>query len=99
MSRGEPRLSLINLEHGKEGFLWYLHAADFLHPLFAFFLFFEKLAFAADVAAVSFRDDVFAEGFYGFAGNDLVADGGLDRYFKELSRDEFLHLCREEASF
>src|SRR5829696_1537076 len=41
-----------------EGFLRNLDCAEGFHALFAFLLFFEKFAFAADVAAVAFGGDV-----------------------------------------
>jgi hypothetical protein len=41
--------AFVDLQHGQESLLRDLYAADFFHPLFAFFLLFEELAFAADV--------------------------------------------------
>ena len=52
--------------------------ANFLHALFALFLFFEEFALAGDVAAVAFGGDVLAEGADCRAGNDLGTNGGLD---------------------
>ena len=89
----------IHLQHRQKRFLRNLYAADFLHPLLAFFLFFEQFAFARDVAAVAFGDDVFAHGFDGFAGDDFRADGGLNGDLKHLPRDQFLHFCRQRPAF
>ncbi len=91
--------ALVDLQHREKSFLRDLDAADFFHPLFAFFLFFEQLAFARDVAAVAFGDDVFAHGFDGFAGDDLAADSGLDGDLEHLPRDEFLHLRGQQTAF
>src|ERR1035437_7399725 len=76
---------LPDLEHAEEGFLGNLHAANALHALLAFLLFFEEFAFAADVAAVELGDDVLAQRRNGFARHDFVADGGLQRYLEHLS--------------
>ena len=52
------------------------------HSFLAFFLFFEELSFAADVASVAFGYDVFAEGGDGLPGDDFGADGGLGGYIR-----------------
>ena len=57
---------------------------------------FEQLALAGDVTAVAFGQDVFAKRGYGFAGDDLGADGSLDGDFKLLARDELAHFRYEE---
>ena len=57
------------------------------------------MRFAGDVAAVAFGDDVFAHRFDGFAGDDLVADGGLDGDFEHLARDQFLHFGGDCPAF
>jgi hypothetical protein len=48
-----------DLEHREEGFLRNIDLADALHAALAFFLFFEQLAFARDVPAVAFGENVF----------------------------------------
>ena len=67
-----------NLQHGEERFLRNVHAADALHALLAFFLFFEEFAFARDVSAVALGDHVFANRADCFARDYAAADGGLD---------------------
>ena len=69
-----------------------------LHPLFAFLLLLEELAFAADVAAVAFRGHILAHRAHGFAGDDLAADRGLDRDLVKLRGDDFLELRRQGAA-
>ena len=73
-------------------------AADLFHPFFARFLFFQQFAFARDVAAVAFGQHVFAQGFHGGAGDDLVANRRLDGDFKHLPRDEFAHSFHQVAA-
>jgi hypothetical protein len=56
-----PLHLLPDLQHRENCLGRSIHAADTLHLPFALLLFFEKLAFAGDVAAVEFRPDVFAQ--------------------------------------
>src|SRR6266849_10595936 len=51
-----------NFEDGKKRFLGNIHLADAFHAALALFLFFEQLAFARDVAAITFGQNVFAHG-------------------------------------
>src|SRR5881628_1246194 len=88
-------LLLIHFQHRQKSILRNLDAADFLHPLLAFLLFLEQLAFARDVAAITFRDHVLAHRFYRLARDYLGAYGRLDGDFKKLARDQFLHLSRQ----
>src|SRR5688500_221123 len=97
--RNPSWLAFANLKHGEECFLWNLDTADLFHTLFAFFLFFEELAFTRDVTAVAFRDNVLAHCFNRLAGDDLIPDGGLYRYLKHLTGDELLHLRGKKAPF
>src|SRR5438105_10920807 len=55
------------LEHFDECFLRNVDAAKRFHALFAFFLFFQELAFAGDVAAVAFGGDILAQRADGLA--------------------------------
>ena len=87
-----------DFQDGEEGFLGNVDAADALHAFFPFFLFFEEFAFAADVSAVAFGDDVFANGADGFAGDDAAADGGLERHFEHLARDQLAQARNELAA-
>jgi len=61
-------------------------------------LFFEELAFAADVTSVAFGDDVFAQGGDGFARDNFGSDGGLDRDLEHLARDKLAHLGDQGAA-
>src|SRR5262245_10670150 len=74
-------LSLIitSAEHGQKCFLRDFNFAKLLEALLAFFLLVPQFAFAADVAAVAFGGDVFLVGRNRFAGDDLAADGRLQR--------------------
>src|ERR1017187_1105561 len=76
------------LQYRQEGFLRDLHAAHALHALLARFLLFEQLALARDVAAVALGQDVLAHRRNVLARHDLVADGGLQRHFEHLPRDQ-----------
>ena len=69
-------------EHGEEGFLRNLYFADSLHSLLAFFLLFKKLAFASDVAAVAFGENILAERLHRFASDHFVADRRLNGHFE-----------------
>src|SRR5438067_13187000 len=78
MSRLECPKLLIHLQHRQERFLRNLDAADFFHPLLAFFLFLEQLALTRDITAVAFRDHVLANRFHSFARDYFRADVRLD---------------------
>src|SRR5262245_14752323 len=82
----------VHLEDGEKRFLQDLDAAYLLHALFALFLFFEKLALAADVAAVALGRDVFAHRAHRFARDDARAEGRLDGDLVLLARDDLLEL-------
>src|SRR6266404_2882669 len=69
---------LAHLQHRQKCLLGYIHAPDALHALFAFFLFFQQFAFAGDIAAVAFRQDVFADGVDRFASDNFRADRSLN---------------------
>src|SRR6266850_1020714 len=78
-----------HLQHGEERFLRNVNLADALHAALAFFLFLEEFAFAGNVTAVAFGENVFADGRDGFARNDAAADRGLDRNLEHLPRNKF----------
>src|SRR5207245_1543665 len=84
-------ISRTYLQDRQKGLLGNIHFAHPLHPPFAFFLLFQQLALAGDVTAVALRQDVLADGSDGLAGNDPVADGGLDGYLEHLAGDQFPH--------
>ncbi len=75
------------LENCHKGFGRYLDGAQLAHLLFALLLFFKKLLFTGYITAVALRKNVLAQGTYGFAGDNLCADGRLNRDFEELTRD------------
>ena len=78
------------VEDRQERLLRDLDVADLLHPLLAFLLLLEQLALAGDVAAVALGGDVLAEGRDRLAGDDLAADGGLERDLELVAVDLFL---------
>jgi len=47
-----------HFQNGEEGFLRDVHLADALHAALAFFLLFEEFAFARDVSAIAFGENV-----------------------------------------
>src|SRR5215208_1708998 len=82
----------VHLENGQERLLRNLDGADLLHALLPLFLLLEELALARDVPAVALGEHVLPEGGDGLPGDDLVADGGLDRHLVQLSRNQLLEL-------
>src|SRR5882672_8178820 len=54
--------AISRLEHFDERFLGNVDCSKRFHAFFAFFLFLEQFPFACDVAAVTFRGHVLAEG-------------------------------------
>ena len=68
-----------------------------LHTLLALFLFLEQLALTRDIAAIALGQNVLAARLDGGAGNDLVADGTLNRHLEQLARNDFLELVAQAA--
>ena len=62
------------------------------------FCFSRSLRLRRDVAAVALGDTFLRSAADGFAGDDLGADGGLDRDFELLARDQFPHLRDQRAA-
>src|SRR5215210_2658059 len=87
-TRRWDRELVAEFEDGQEGLLRDLDAADLLHPL---------LALARDVAAVALGRHVLAEGLDGLAGDDVRADGRLDRHVVLLARDLLAQLLGQRA--
>lgn len=85
-------------ERGHERLLRDVDPADGLHPLLALFLLLEQLALTADVAAVTLREHVFADGADVLARDDLGADRSLHGDFELLTRDELLELDRHPVA-
>ena len=63
--------------------------AHHLHLGFAFFLFLEEFSISGHVAAVELGLDVFSIGFDILAGDDLAADGDLNRNLELLAGNGF----------
>src|SRR5246127_1967420 len=59
-----------------------------LHPLLPFLLLFQQFALAGDVAAVAFRQHVFADRANILSRNDFGSDRRLHRHLELLTRDE-----------
>src|ERR1043165_1068706 len=106
-SRADPRRrrlgsvrvrAVAQLEDREERLLRDLDAPDLLHALLALLLAFEQLALAGDVAAVALGGDVLAERLDGLAGDDLRADGGVDRDVELLARDLRAQLLGQGAA-
>lgn len=66
-------LLVVNLQNGKEGFLWNFHAAHLLHALLTGFLLFEQLLLTRDIATVAFRQHVLSQSLHVFASNNVGA--------------------------
>src|SRR5207248_9677418 len=78
----QPLAAFAHFQDREEGFLRDIDAADSLHALLAFFLFFQELAFPGNVAAVALRSSVRSPRVSGLSCADLGADGCLDRACK-----------------
>src|SRR6478735_6751891 len=83
-------LPLVHAEHRQERLLRDLDRPDPLHALLAFLLFLEQLALAGDVATVTLGQHVLAHRAHALAGDDIAADGRLDRDLEHLAGDELL---------
>src|SRR5258708_36096368 len=92
------RRSLVGPQHGEEGVLRDVHAADALHALLACLLLLDQLALAGDVAAVALGDDVLADRPDALAGDDARADGGLQHHLEELARDQLPQLLDQRLA-
>src|SRR2546423_15358333 len=84
-----------HLQNREERFLRDLDLADALHPLLAFLLFLEELAFARDVAAVALGEHVLAHRLDRFARDDAAADRGLNSHLEHLTPNQLPHLRRQ----
>src|SRR5690349_1858639 len=88
----------LHLEHREKGFLRDLDGSDLLHALLSLFLLLEELALAGDVAAVTLRENVFAERFHARASDDLVPNCRLNRDLEQLARNELLQFVGDFAA-
>src|SRR5450755_579295 len=97
--RGWRRPSFVtHLQYGQERLLRNFDASHRFHTLLACLLLFEQLFLARDVAAVAFGKYVLAHRLDRFAGDDLRADGRLDRHVEHLPRDQRTHLRHHLAA-
>ena len=63
------------------------------------FCFSRSFFLTRNIAAVTFRQNVFTQGFDVFAGDNLAADGGLDGDVEHLAWNQFAHFrCQLAAS-
>src|SRR6185503_20826095 len=85
-------LPLVHAQDGQEGFLRDLYGPDPLHPLLAFFLLFQELALAGDVAPVALGQHVLPHRPDLLAADDIGTNGRLDRHFEHMARDQLLEL-------
>src|ERR1035441_7743405 len=88
--------TLANLQKSQKRLLRNVDAANAFHALLAFFLLLQLLALARNIAAITFRNNVLANGVHGFTGDDLGADGGLDRHLEHLAGNEFPHFGNQK---
>src|ERR1700680_2499577 len=95
---GPPAPLSVGPQHGEEGVLRDVHAADPLHALLACLLLLDQLALAGDVAAVALGDDVLADRPDALAGDDARADGGLQHHLEELARDQLPQLLDQRLA-
>src|SRR5687768_17967891 len=59
------------LQDRKKGFLRNFDVTNLFHSFFSRFLFFQKLAFAGNVPSVAFCENVLAQGFNAFPGDNV----------------------------
>src|SRR5690348_14500465 len=78
-----------DFQYGQESLLGDVDAADSLHAFLAFFLAFEELSFTRDIATIALREHIFSQGADGLARDDAATDGGLNRHFELLARNQF----------
>ena len=92
------RGSLAGVEYRHERFLRDIDGCYFFHPCLTPFLLFEQFAFSADIAAVAFGGDVFADRLDRFSGDDLAADRGLEGYLKQVAVDFFFEFLEQVSA-
>nr|GFD58521.1 hypothetical protein [Tanacetum cinerariifolium] len=61
----------------------------------AFFLLFEQLALTRNVAAIALGNHVFTQSLYRFAGDDFLADRGLNGDVEHLAGQQLAQLFAE----
>src|SRR6266566_7821644 len=88
---------LVKLEHRHERLLRNLDRADSLHSPLAFLLLFQQFAFAGDVSAIAFRENVLPDRGNGLPSDHLAADRRLDRHLVHLARNDRFQLLHQAA--
>lgn len=83
----EGKLIRLRLEHSQKGTLGNRDRADHLHPLLSSLLLLEELSLPGDIPSVTFRRHVLPVRLDGASGNDLSANGTLDRNLERLARN------------
>src|SRR5579885_2717189 len=84
--------SALHLQCRNKRLLRDLDLAELAHLLLARLLLLQQLALAGDVAAIALRGHILSQRLDCLAGNDLAADGRLNRDLEEMLRNEFLEL-------
>src|SRR6202171_5937596 len=92
------RDNLVKLQHRHEGLLRNLDRTNALHPLLAFFLLLQQLAFARDVTAIAVCRDLLPHRRNRLAGDHLAADRRLQRHDEHLPRNDRLELLYKFAA-
>src|SRR5690606_41449088 len=70
-----------------------------LHAFFTFLLLLKQFLFTADIAAITLRRYVLAQGLDRYPGNHLGTNRRLDGNIKHLARDQLFHLLDQLAPF
>src|SRR5215471_13975466 len=96
--RAKFTLFFSDLKDGEKRLLGNLDAPDGFHALLARLLFLEELLLSSHIAAVALGEHVLAQRLDCLAGDDLPADGGLDRHVEHLARNERAHPRNDVAS-
>src|SRR6056297_3075827 len=89
---------LVHFERANKRLLWDFDTPELAHLLLTGLLLFQQLLFPARVAAVAFGGDVLAHGRKRLAGDDLAADGRLDRDLEHVTWNEALELFAHRAA-
>src|SRR5574344_31300 len=86
------------MQDGEEGLLRNINTAERLHALLALFLFVQQLLLPRHVTAIALGQYVLTHRLDRAAGDDVIADGGLDGDIEHLARDQLTHLLDQLAA-
>src|SRR3972149_1046207 len=75
----------INGQHRQECFLWDFHVSYGFHPLFTFFLFFQKFSFPGNIAAITLGGYIFCNWTDRFPCNNPASYCRLQYNLKQMS--------------